>query len=116
MNWVRFFLCITLGVFFFSSCENEQEPVLVKECDPAVPVTYSNSISQILSTNCLGCHFSGGNVPNLHNYAQVQAHAPRIIKAVNHQPGVLPMPQGSAKLDAATLKKFKCWEQQGFKE
>ena len=116
MKWIRFVLCITLGVFFFSSCEREQEPVVVQDCDPAAPVTYTNSIADVLKTNCTSCHFSGGNQPNLHNYPQAQANAAKILKSVNHQSGALPMPQGSTKLDANTLQKFKCWEQGGFKE
>ncbi len=93
----------------------EKEPA-VQKCDPANPVTYTNSISQIITNNCMGCHFFGGNVPNLHNYAAVQANSARILKAVNHESGSLPMPQGSSKLDASIMGKFTCWQEQGFKE
>lgn len=116
MKWFRLFLCIMLGVFFFSSCEIEKEPDVAQVCDPGNPVTYTNSISQIISNNCLKCHFSGGNVPNLHNFSAVHANSEKILKAVNHESGALFMPQGASKLDANLLNKFRCWSEAGFKE
>ena len=115
MKWFRIFLCITLAVFFFASCENEQEPLVMTDCDPATPVTYTNSISKILTDNCLGCHHAGGAVPNLDTYVKASSSGEQIIVAVNHSAGI-PMPQGGAKLDDATLKKFDCWKASGFKE
>lgn len=81
-------------------------------CDTA-NVTYSRTIRDVLSLNCLGCH-SGASAEkgiDLSQYAGVKTHATsgKLIGSIDHASGVVQMPQGLPKLDDCTIRKFKVW-------
>lgn len=67
------------------------------------------------SCNIVGCHdnasASAGYV--LDNHAQIAAGSTNILKALKHEAGVSPMPQGSPKLADSLIQKFECWIEQG---
>lgn len=84
-------------------------------CDTTA-VTYSSTISLIFSTNCLGCHSSTGtSSTKLDTYAGVKAAvlAGRILGAIQHLSGYLPMPPGGA-LSICDIKKIKAWVNKGY--
>jgi hypothetical protein len=80
-------------------------------------VTFSGTISSILSTNCYGCH--AGNFPSggidLTSYADASAVAKdgRLHGAVNHLQGYEPMPQNTSRLDDCTINKIEKWISDG---
>jgi hypothetical protein len=82
-------------------------------CDTSASVSFSSTITPILTAKCTGCH--GGTNPqagiNLTTYAGVKAkiNDGRFWGAINHQPGFSPMPKNGSKLPDCDLAKIKKW-------
>ncbi|MCY7409280.1 MAG: hypothetical protein LH473_03330 [Chitinophagales bacterium] len=85
------------------------------QCD-TINVTYSVTISGIMSTNCLGCHSNGGTGGGilLTTWAQVsdQVNNGRLLCAVNWT-GCSNMPKNSVKLSSCDLLKIQIWANAG---
>ncbi len=105
------------GSVFFASC-SKAETVVVIDCSGITP-TYTADIKAIMTANCAlsGCHNSsaaGGY--NFTTYSVCKSAKDKIVGAVQHLSGYQAMPQGSSKLDDATVKKITCWVQNGCME
>jgi hypothetical protein len=106
------------GLFFLSvatsGCYNDKEEILYPGgvCDTA-SVTYSRSVTPVLSANCTSCH--GGNTPSagisLDNYNGIKTVADngKLLGAVSHTAGFSPMPKNSAKMSSCNITKIKKW-------
>lgn len=106
-------------VFSTSSCyyDNEEElypnPVA---CD-TTNVTYSGTVTPILSENCNSCH--GSTSPSAgvitDNYADLQTIVEngKFVGAINHLDGYSPMPKGGNKLSDCNLAKIEKWLDSG---
>lgn len=117
---------IKLAVFAFlaimvSSCyyDNEEElyPGLPgSECD-TTSVTYSGTVAPLLAANCNSCHSpasaSGNVVISTYDGLKTAVNSGIFRKAINHESGASPMPQGGNKLPACDLKKIDAWINQG---
>ncbi len=81
------------------------------ECE--TPVSFSQEVMPILQANCVGCH-NGGQPPNLTTHASVSDAANNILARVslNEGDGLL-MPQGGPRLHQDSIRKIKCWIDQG---
>jgi hypothetical protein len=115
-----FRLLLYLSIFSFSvltiSCYYDHEEDLYKYtnvlCD-TTNVTYSQSISKILSSNCNTCHsqstLSGGVATD--NYAAVKTISlnNKLWGTVSQTNGFSPMPKNSSKLSDCDLAKIKKW-------
>jgi hypothetical protein len=112
----RTLLALIVVVLTLQSCVNNKSDQLYP-CD-ITNVKYSTFVSQVISTNCLGCHSeankASGNSIVLDNYSdlKVMAASNRLVPAINHT-GPHPMPQGSAKLDECTIAKITAWVNDG---
>lgn len=89
------------------------------KCD-TVNVTLSNSINSILALNCYSCHSNSNAIPfgsgiNLETYSGLSATAlsGRLVGAITHSPGFVPMPHNAAKLDDCSIEKIKAWINDG---
>ena len=98
--------------------ENKEELFSGTEpCDTTM-VSFSDDIVPILANNCYSCH-SNLNAPSfggglsLEDHADVARSAERIIGAVNHADGFLPMPQGMDKLDPCPVNLLEAWAEAG---
>ena len=98
--------------------ENKEELFSGTEpCDTSM-VSFSDDIVPILANNCYSCH-SNLNAPSfggglsLEDYGDVVRSAERIIGAVNHADGFLPMPQGMDKLDPCPVNLLEAWVEAG---
>ena len=83
-------------------------------CDTTT-VTYSGTVSSILSTNCLGCHSSSGtSTTKLDSYVGVKAAvtAGRILGAIQHLTGYIAMPPNGS-LSTCDINKIKAWIHKG---
>ena len=81
-------------------------------CDTTI-VTYSGSLKPILTANCTSCH-SRPNPPLgvlLDEYSGVKEQAinGRLLGAITHSPGFIPMPQNTMKLSDCNIAKIKKW-------
>jgi mono/diheme cytochrome c family protein len=107
-------LIIILGSFtLVPSCYNDKEDALYpfQKCD-TTHVTYSQTVSSILSNNCLTCHTSAnplGNV-NLDSYAAVKVYVTngKLIPSIDHT-GPYPMPKGGSMLPSCSIAQIKQW-------
>ncbi|RNI22701.1 hypothetical protein [Rufibacter latericius] len=118
-------LIFTFSVALFSACKDDKEEEITpnnpnnpqpQQCDTN-SVTYSSTISGIISTNCLACHSAakaeGGMI--LDTYARVKAVADngKLIGVITHAPGFKPMPNGGPKLSDCNIAKIKKWVDAG---
>lgn len=105
--------CLLLGAM--NSCYYDNETDLYPDfaqCD-TTNVTYSQSIAPIMSASCNSCHntatASGGIITDTYAGVQSAAAGGLLWKAVNHESGVLPMPQGGGKLSSCNLQMISIW-------
>ena len=113
------FNLILTGIIGLQSCYYDSEEDLypiITECDTS-NVTYSGTVSPIISDNCISCHGStfpqGGVI--LDNYDDLKTHVDngRFWGAINHEAGYSPMPQNLPKLPQCELDKIKTWIDNG---
>jgi hypothetical protein len=109
-----YFASIAMISLSFVSCyyDNEEAlyPTLSSSCD-TTNVTFSKTITPILSNNCYSCHSDanaafGGNV-HLQKYSDVVANSSKIVVAIK-QTGSKPMPP-NGKLNSCAIKQFDIW-------
>jgi len=118
---------ILLGLFAFSiqSCyyDNEEElyPQITNGCD-TTNVTYSKTVSTILSSRCYGCHdnsrykdYGGGVQLEGYENAKISADNGGLIGTITHNPDYSAMPKGGSKMDKCRIEQIKIWVAQGAK-
>ncbi len=112
-----FFLLSIASLLFISllispGCKNYNAVDLYPPCD-TINVTYSGDIQPIVFANCVPCHTVanqlGGVVLVVLDSARIVARNGLLLKAVTHDPGVIPMPRGGAKLSDCDIAKFRRW-------
>lgn len=87
-------------------------------CD-SLNANYTDHIGNILNANCFPCHITSSEAGfNFSTYANAKAAAQNdnFLKAIKHEAGVKPMPQGGAKLGNQTIQYIECWISSGFPE
>lgn len=111
-------LCLFSGSFIVS-CANDNEEDLYPEkvtCDTSA-VTYALTVQPVLQRSCTGCHSAaspaGGVV--LASYPEVKKHADngRLVGAISHAAGYIPMPLGGGKLPDCDIAGITKWVQNG---
>jgi hypothetical protein len=107
------FLLVLLNNCYYDS-EEYLYPSLNSQCD-TTNVTFSVSVKNILSNNCLSCHSNsnssaGGNI-QLENYADVKSMADngRLMGSVLHKSGYSPMPKNGGSLSDCDITILKKW-------
>jgi hypothetical protein len=117
----RLFLSITtiiIFLFFFVSCyyDNEEAlyPTITTVCDTS-NVTFSVTITSILSNNCYSCHSNGnssfGGGIRLQDISDVMTNSARVVASIK-QTGPFPMPPGG-KLGSCSIIQFDIWLRNG---
>ena len=87
------------------------------QCD-TLDVSFSADVIPILRNNCFSCH-SNSNSPDfanglsLEDYEDVAAMSDRIVGAIMHKDGFIPMPQGNEQLDSCQIETIEAWVNQG---
>lgn len=108
------FTIITATVLLLNSCYRDSEEGLYRfvpaSCD-TTNITYSGTVSAIISSNCLSCHNTGSANSEFTTYSQVFAKADRIKNRITGQSGNL-MPQ-SGKMDNCSVNKIVAWVNKG---
>jgi mono/diheme cytochrome c family protein len=85
-------------------------------CDTA-DVTYSLTVSPVLSANCTVCHATGSTLGGgvvLDTYAGVKTYADngKLVAAIKHESSY-PMPKNGNKLDDCSISKIDKWVRDG---
>ncbi len=111
-----------LAITFFAGCYYDSEerlyPSISGPCDDTV-VTFSGTVTTILQV-CLTCHSnsaasSSGNGIKLQDYNDIMiiVNNGRLIGAVNHLNGFVPMPDGGGKLPDCEIAQLQKWIDNG---
>lgn len=101
------FLILILSVFF-ASCLTNVEEEIIEEPDACADITFAVSVKPIIDANCIGCHGSGGNSPNLTSYSLISASANSVKDAVASRR----MPQNGS-LTQEEIDAIVCWVEGG---
>ena len=89
----------------------------VEHCD-TLTVSFTSDVVPILRNNCYSCH-SNSNSPDftnglsLEDYEDVSAMSDRIVGAIRHNDGFIPMPQGKEQLGSCQIETIEAWVNQG---
>lgn len=93
-------------------CKNYNAADLYPACD-TINVNYASDIYPIFSANCLPCHTVsnafGGIVLEVLDSARIPARNGLLLKAVTHDPEVVPMPKGGGKLSDCDISRINRW-------
>lgn len=107
------------GLLTLNSCYYDDEETLYPQslaCD-TTNVTYSATISAIMSSNCNACHSGSAPQANIKtdNYTDLKdiADNKKLWGAVNHLSGYSPMPKDRPKLSDCDLDKIRIWIYEG---
>jgi cytochrome c551/c552 len=101
------------GLVILTGCVSEVEEDLYPDCTSNV--TYSVTIRGLLNSyGCLGCHTgaspSGGFVLTDYNAVKAKVNDNgKLLKAIMHAPGAIPMPQTGGKMSDCDIKKVQAW-------
>jgi hypothetical protein len=108
---------LTLGL---CSCSYDSVSDLIdasgEPVDPNVLVTYTDNISQIMQSACIGCHSSppvNGAPFALVNFSQVNQRAGDILNAMSRQSGTPNAMPPSGRLPQATIDLVERWINDG---
>ena len=97
---------LLFSVVFLSSClTNVDEEQVI---DPCTTVSFSTDVKPIIDANCVQCHGTGGNFPNLTTYNGVSANAANVKSQVVTRA----MPIG-ASLSDDEIQAISCWVDAG---
>jgi hypothetical protein len=85
-------------------------------CDTS-NISFAGSVTPILQVHCIGCHNSGfpsGGI-NLDGFENVQpvANNGRLLGAITHSSGFIPMPKDAPKLSSCEIEKIRIWIEKG---
>lgn len=105
--------------FMLLSCVNNSEEYLYGEDCDTLDLTYTR-IKYIFEDNCYACH----TVPQgylgikLNSYTDLKAAVGtnRLVGAINHKNGYVPMPNGQPKLSDCQIDKIEAWINAGMPE
>lgn len=92
------------------------EPVIAGPCADTI---YFNDdlLIPIFNTSCntSGCHSSGDAAAGyvLEGFDNISDNSDVLLKVLQHEASVTPMPLGGDKLADSLIQKFDCWIQQG---
>lgn len=109
------FVLVIAGIMSFSGCYYDDEENLYPQvggCD-TTNVTYSSTVSGIMSSNCNSCHSGSTPEGNLKtdNYSDLKTIADngKLWGVVNHESGFSQMPKDRPKLSDCDLSKIRIW-------
>jgi hypothetical protein len=116
MNKSYLFALVLAIPFLFTQCK--KDAVETFDCTGVAP-TYTNEVKAILDARCAtaGCHSAASKSEgvDLSSFAGAKSASAKssFLGSIQHKSGYKSMPQGSAKLDDATIKVLSCWVQNG---
>ena len=106
-----------LSLLTLSSCYYDKEEILYPgtACD-VNNVTYSVTVTGILSSHCYSCHSTanaasiGGGI-SLDSYTKLLPYVTngKLMGSINHAGGYSPMPKSATKLNSCDIQKIQAW-------
>ena len=112
---MKYFLLPIVLVGFVSCSKDKVENVEPVDC--VNEISFSSDVVTILNTSCAtsGCHNQSSAAAGyaFTTYESVEQNKDIILRTMEHEQGVTPMPIGQPKLNRADIDKFYCWIEQG---
>lgn len=105
---------LLMSLVFISACYYDVEEELYPDtgCD-TMNLSYQEDIVPILDRNCYVCHSADVNTGNItlegHSELLMHVNSGRLLGAIRHEQGFMPMPQGASKLIACDISKIEQW-------
>ena len=100
-----------------TSCTKEKTPEPIPEVCVNDTILFSTRVQPIIDMSCAtsGCHDAGGSSGGyvFENHTQISSNIDIILKTINHDPSVVPMPYFQEKLPQDTIDVINCWNVQG---
>ena len=105
-------LMIIFALLIPPGCKNYNQEDLYPACDTTT-VGYADDVQPIFLANCIPCHSEanafGGIVLATLEGARIPASNGLLLKAVTHDPSVVPMPKGGGMLSDCDISKIRRW-------
>ncbi len=102
-----------LLILMFASCTKDKTVPATCESE----VSFVADVQPIILNSCAtsGCHSASSAANNMvfENFEAVFANRDMILKTVNHEAGVTPMPIGASQLSSIEIQNIACWIEQG---
>jgi hypothetical protein len=118
MKNLLMFIGLFLTLLVVSCGSDGDDSPIIQDPDPTpTTITYTNTISGIVSTSCTSCH---GNPPtndapmSLTTYANVKEAVQN--RGLINQIETGAMPKNGSKLSQTKIQNFKTWQNNGFPE
>jgi hypothetical protein len=108
---------IVISIVFCVACKKDttDENFVPYICDE--PISFAIEILPLISTNCStsGCHSAASATAGyvFTNHTNISENSAIILKTIQHEQGVIPMPLGGSQLSPEQIGKFSCWIEQG---
>lgn len=115
----RIIVYLTGGIILLSACYKNSLEELSNSTDCDVSnISYSKDIKPILNISCniSGCHNTNSTQTfSLEKFDEVKAEAESglLLKSINHEAGVSPMPKNVSKLTDCHINKITAWVNAG---
>lgn len=116
---IRSLLTFSLLIALASCLKDKTAEPVIEPVGPCTDtVSFQDEIfPEIFEPSCASvyCHGAGGGSGGyiLDAYDQIAENADMVLKVIQHDATVLPMPSGGDKLADSLIQKFDCWIQQG---
>ncbi len=104
-------LLISITLFLSSCLNNVEENSNIEEeveVDACLEITFATNVKPIIDANCIQCHGTGGNSPNLTSYNSISANSGSVKAEVVSRR----MPQGFS-LSQEDIDAIVCWVDSG---
>ena len=110
-KFINFYLILIFSFFCGACLTNVEEQIETDPTalDPCATITFSMNVKPIIDTNCIQCHGSGDNFPNLTSYNGISANA----ELVKSETVSRRMPQTSVGLTNDEISAISCWVDAG---
>lgn len=110
-----------ISIIYIACGDSEPDP-MTETCE-TTDLSYTNDIAAIINGSCAtsGCHeMDSSTTFEMHDYATSKAAVDfgRIVGAINHEEGFVPMPfpSGADKIEQCNIDKITAWINDGAPE
>jgi hypothetical protein len=89
----------------------------ISETESTLPITYTSNIKSIINSNCIGCHFDGGQFPTLETYEQVKnaAQNGNLICRIDQTQSCGSVMPPSGPMPKQAIDMILLWQKEGYK-
>ena len=117
-----FLIIAILSIAVMSGCYNKKADLIIpnNDCDTTIIISYRSDITNILRQNCYVCHSAdkyatdgGSHQLDMFSSLQQMVINGKLLKAINHAAGAVPMPYGGGKLSDCDIMKITAWVNRG---